>query len=165
MANSSNSSGGNQFVIDTTALTRWGLRIGPDAEKEIRKFIILGLKESADVVQHREAREVPRGVSGKLAKSIHQLVTEVAATIGPDHKLKYAYYVEKGTKPHMPPVDALKAWAESKGINPWAVAKSIAQKGTKANPFVERTYKGSKDDIKLIWERDVKLIRDFLARV
>ena len=156
---------GNQFVIDTNAITRWGMRIGPDATREIKKFIILGLKESADVIQHREVKEVPRGASGKLAKSIHQLVTEVAATIGPDHKLKYAIYVEKGTKPHMPPVDALKAWAEQKGLNPWAVAMSIKKKGTKANPFVERTYKGSKEEVKAVWIRDVKLIRDFLARV
>lgn len=165
MASSSSSSGGNNFVIDTNAITRWAMRIGPDAEKEIKKFIILGLKESADVVYHKEVKEVPRGATGKLAKSIHQLVTEVAATIGPDHKLKYALYVEKGTKPHMPPVDAIQAWAEQKGLNPWAVAKSIAKKGTKANPFVERTYKGSKEDVKAVWVRDVKLIRDFLARV
>lgn len=150
--------------IDTTSIKRWSHNIRADADKEIPKFITLGLKESATIVHHKEIQEVPRGVTGHLAKSIHETVTSLVAVIGPDHNLKYAIYVEKGTKPHMPPVDAISAWATSKGLNPWAVAMSIKKNGTKANPFVERTFKGTVEKVKLQWIDTVKLITEFLAR-
>ena len=33
----------------------------------------------------------------------------------------------------------LNMWAKSKGINPYALQRSIAKKGTKAHPFLQRT--------------------------
>lgn len=47
----------------------------------------------------------------------------------------YAMAVHEGTPPHYVSPRALMPWAEKKGLNPFAVAKSIAKKGTKANPF------------------------------
>ena len=58
----------------------------------------------------------------------------------------YASYVEYGRKPgKMPPPDILKAWAYKKfrlshkdaRSAAWALARSIAKKGTKARPFFE----------------------------
>ena len=58
----------------------------------------------------------------------------------------YASYVEYGRKPgKMPPPDILKAWAAKKfrlshkdaRSAAWALARSIAKKGTKARPFFE----------------------------
>lgn len=43
-------------------------------------------------------------------------------------------------KDKMPPVSALQAWANAKGINPWALRYSIYSKGIKRNPFVERSF-------------------------
>lgn len=154
----------NTITIDTSQVTRWCDKVSSDTAIEVKKFITLGLKRGADIVQHKEATEVPRGVSGSLAKSLKQVVTDIAAVIGPDHKLNYPLYVVKGTKPHMPPVDAITAWADAKGINPWALAMSIKQKGTKANPFVERTYKASKPEVLATWLETTKLIRDFIAK-
>ena len=58
----------------------------------------------------------------------------------------YASYVEYGRKPgKMPPPDILEAWAykkfrlshkDARSIA-WALARSIAKKGTKASPFFE----------------------------
>lgn len=50
----------------------------------------------------------------------------------------YAAAVHEGSAPHMPPVNALTAWAGKHGIDPWVLAKSIAKNGTKANPFLKR---------------------------
>lgn len=50
----------------------------------------------------------------------------------------YASDVELGTLPHYVSAQALMPWAAKKGLNPYAVAKSIAKKGTKANPFLDR---------------------------
>lgn len=63
---------------------------------------------------------------------------------------KYGYYLHTGTKgPRKPPpIDALKSWADRKGINPYALQKSIAKNGTKAQPWlfhedIIKDYKGA----------------------
>lgn len=59
---------------------------------------------------------------------------------------KYGRYVEKGTKPHFPPVDAIERWAKTKLGQPglgFVIARKISIKGTKAQPFVEPAYKNA----------------------
>lgn len=46
-----------------------------------------------------------------------------------------AYFSEHGSAPHMPPVDAITPWALFHDIDPWALAISIALKGTEAHPW------------------------------
>ncbi len=152
------------MTIDASSVDRWVAAVDASVKVEIKKFMNLALVNSATIVQHIESAEAPRGATNKLAKSIKQFVTEIAATIGPDHDLDYAKYVELGTKPHMPPVSALQDWAQSKGINPWAVAMSIKKKGTKANPFVKRTYELAKPEVILEFQTASKLITEFLAK-
>jgi hypothetical protein len=49
-----------------------------------------------------------------------------------------AIFVHNGTKPHWAPVGALRGWAQRHGINPFALQRSIARKGTKPNPWFEK---------------------------
>jgi hypothetical protein len=44
--------------------------------------------------------------------------------------VKYAIFVERGTRPHWPPMDAIRGWAERHGIPPFLVARAIARHGT-----------------------------------
>ena len=39
------------------------------------------------------------------------------------------------SKPHYPPIKKLKPWAQAKGLNPYAVQRSIGKKGTPLVPF------------------------------
>ncbi len=48
----------------------------------------------------------------------------------------YGDYVNYGTIPHMPPVDAITPWANRKGIEPWALAMSIKKFGTKPHRYI-----------------------------
>lgn len=132
--------------FDTKAFDVWAAYVGSEGKNIVRTHINLALKNAAGIVQRREYKEAPNGVTGGLTKSVRQIVTEVAAMIGPT--AKYAVFIEKGTKPHMPPIDAITPWAEAKGINPWALAMSIKKKGTVANPFVKRTFTATKTDVK-----------------
>ena len=53
-------------------------------------------------------------------------------------------YIEWGTPPHMPPVDALKGWSRRKLGDEnlaWAVAYSIKKRGTRPYPFIRPTFK------------------------
>ena len=52
-------------------------------------------------------------------------------------------YLEYGTPPHFPPVDALEGWARRKLGNAdlkWALAYSIARRGTRPYPFIRPTF-------------------------
>ena len=59
---------------------------------------------------------------------------------------KYGLYVEKGTRPHMPPVAPLERWAQTKlgkkGLG-FVIARRIAREGTRPKPFAEPGYKKS----------------------
>ena len=73
---------------------------------------------------------------------------------------KYGLFLDKGTKgPRKPPpIKAIKPWAESKGLNPWAVQKSIAKKGTKPHPWIykiDALYKMYLDDIRTAMRNDI----------
>ena len=49
----------------------------------------------------------------------------------------YAPYVEYGTRPHFPPVSALRPWAKRHGnMSAWALARAIARRGTRPHPFM-----------------------------
>lgn len=54
------------------------------------------------------------------------------------------------TKPHYPPVSALTGWAERKGLNPYAVAASIAEKGTPIIPFLKMAYNDTRAERKIL---------------
>lgn len=59
----------------------------------------------------------------------------------------YAAAVHNGSVPHMPPVDALKLWCSKKGIDPWALARAIQKRGTRANPFLQRAVDNQTNQI------------------
>ncbi len=64
---------------------------------------------------------------------------EVGTNVG------YGLFVEKGTRPHFPPPAALQGWATRHGFSGpnagFLVARAIARKGTKAQPFMDPAAK------------------------
>lgn len=50
---------------------------------------------------------------------------------------EHGIYLEKGTRPHFPPVAAITPWALAHGIAPYALALHISRVGTKPHPFLE----------------------------
>lgn len=74
-------------------------------------------------------------VYGDLYNSVEPVITENGIQVKMAH---YAEYVDKGTKPHMPPVSPIEKWVTKKNLNlnPWAVAINIKKFGTKAHPFL-----------------------------
>jgi len=85
-------------------------------------------------------KNIPFGKTGSLARNVNYIkVSRVEYRVEPTDE--YADYVEFGTRPHFPPVDAITPWARMRGINPWALAHSIAKHGTAPHPYLEKTYK------------------------
>jgi HK97 gp10 family phage protein len=72
------------------------------------------------------------------------------------NRLEYAEGVHEGTEPHWVPMKVWKddnssfsKWATEHGIPPFLLARSIAAKGTKGQPWFKETVK---DHQKRVWE-------------
>ena len=107
------------------------------APEEIINAMHESLARSAVKTQWLYKFRMPVGVSGNLRNSVqyswnHKLSVSIYPTA------PYAEYVEFGTRPHWTSVHNLEAWARLKGINPYALQRSIATHGTRPNPYQEK---------------------------
>lgn len=62
----------------------------------------------------------------------------------------YGLAIEYGTKPHFVPVannPMFQTWATRRGLNPYAVANSIAKKGTRAKPFFKPAVDSQRSNV------------------
>jgi hypothetical protein len=109
-----------------------------------------------------EKRQAPFGVSGNLRDrwniSLGRFTGKLTSGV------LYSIFVEFGTRPHIVSVTKdFMRWANKKGLNPWAVAKSIQKKGTQANPFFQRsilrTRKGMSDEFHTALKNIINEIR------
>lgn len=117
------------------------------AFRQAPELISAGLRrlvEGAAIDLHNQERvAAPVAVTGQLRGSIRYkfMPLSLTAEVGPT--VDYAAAIENGTRPHwvsVKPGTPLFRWAKQKGINPFAVQRSIAKKGTKAHPFVMPTF-------------------------
>lgn len=108
------------------------------------------LKESAETAKDLISANAPAGVAASMGQGIKNNIgisydRKGSAEIKPNSSVaSYADAVETGSRPHRPPMgpnSALAQWCEMKGLNVWAVAKSIEKKGTKAHPYIEPAYR------------------------
>lgn len=93
--------------------------------------------------------------SGKLSNSIKGIVKKNGKWIEISVSLEdYWKYIEYGTRPHFPPIDAIKKWIKVKPILPrplpngklpttdqlaFLIGRKISKVGTKPKPFLEKT--------------------------
>ncbi len=113
---------------------------------KIEKNIVNEIVAGAQAVQAKcviDARGyVPTGVTGTLSQSIQPgsiTVTDDNVEAIVEANADYASFVEFGTRPHFPPVDALRDWcAKFLGDERLAfvVARAISRRGTLAHPFM-----------------------------
>ncbi len=117
------------------------------------RYINSWLVEASNLVKEEMSSKAPEGVAGVNGQGLKNNIgiefkpAEMSAEIKPNSSIPYADAVETGSRPHMPPAgpdSALAQWCEMKGLNVWAVAKSIATKGTQPHPYIEPTYQSTK---------------------
>ncbi len=85
-------------------------------------------------VQREATERAPRDTS-KLASGWDLKVGGFRGAL--ENTSSYAGYVALGTRPHVVPLSAITPWAERHGVNPVAVQRAIAKKGTQPNPFFD----------------------------
>jgi len=124
---------GNFLHVDvSTNNLRKAVKAAPD---KIVETMHRSLARSAIKGQDYFRLKMPVGVSGFLRQHIAiKWNNRLSVTVDPT--APYADYVEYGTRPHWTSVHNLEAWARLKGINPYALQRSIAKKGTKPHPYL-----------------------------
>lgn len=96
----------------------------------------------------QEKQQAPQGVTGNLYKNWSIDIGRFQGSL--KSNAPYSMAVHNGTRPHYVPVvegNDFYRWCQSKGLNPWAVAKTIAKKGTKGNPFLQRSVDMERENI------------------
>lgn len=115
------------------------------APEVITSKLDVWIKRTALNTERAVKQNIPPNIdTGRLQSSVQTRFSTLQAEVRPT--AKYAYYVHQGRKPggKLPPIgpkDSLTRWATKRGIPPFLVARAIARKGTKANPFMEKAYK------------------------
>lgn len=78
--------------------------------------------------------------TGSLKRSVrYHFTSKVAVEIAPE--AEHAPFLEYGTHPHYPPIEGIRRWAKKKGINPYALQRSIGKRGTRAHPYLDKTFR------------------------
>ena len=108
-----------------------------------------------------------REVKTRTPRDTSVLASSIKSTIDPQPvplwgkvatDVKYAIFVEKGTRPHFPPMRALEGWAHRHGIPTFLAARAIAEKGTKAHKMFEKGFEAVRDKIIGFFEAACKTI-------
>lgn len=122
-------------------LTKMAERFPVVSEKHINTAINRSLVR----IFGQEKQDAPFGVSGSLRDRWTLFVGRFQGYLR--SQMPYAVDVHEGTPPHYVSPKALAPWARKKGLNEYAVSKSIARKGTKANPFFKRAVDEVSGDV------------------
>lgn len=128
----------------------------------------------ASLLLEREVKEGTPAAAGTLRESVTSRVQRIPeGVLGiTGTALSYAIPVELGTRPHMPPVQPIIDWAKLKlGVSPeeaervgYAVARTIALRGTPAFGMFHRAFAANRGQVERIFERAARRIVDRLAK-
>ena len=152
-----------QFKLPNTLLFRHSgaAAVSMMADESLKAVV----KGGAIVTRHAK-NEAPK-VFGELMRSIFAEVTmqPIMSRILPH--IKYAMPVNFGRRPgKQPPAYPIQMWARKKlGLSDdaawgaaFAIARSIARKGTKANPFMRRAQENADPELKKLWGETLNII-------
>lgn len=109
------------------------------------RYIGNAIQRSLVRIFAEEKKQAPFGVTARLRDDWELKVGRFEGYL--KSRAPYALGVHEGTPPHYVAPSEIKAWAEKRGINPYAVAHSIAKKGTMPNPFFQRAVDLTEDSV------------------
>ena len=130
--------------------TKIGRVLEPGADPILNFYQYVGTR-----IETRARQLVPDDTGLLRSSIVFRFVAgqaEVAA------RAKHAVFVHQGSRPHWPPPGALAGWARRHGIPEFLAARSVAQHGTKAVPFL-------RDAARDVFRRDVAPGIQKVARV
>jgi hypothetical protein len=91
-------------------------------------------------------------LQGSISSEISGGGASITGKVGPS--VRYGYWVEHGRAAgRQPPIAAISGWAKRHGANPFLMARGIGRRGTRAQPFVEPTFRANRGKVVDIFER------------
>lgn len=144
-------------IKNIDALARIAEKAPHLAETHVNKAIQRGLV----AILTEQKKGAPVGVNAHLRDRWDITIQPFAGVLR--SQVPYGMAVTQGTKPHYVSGNnpQLRAWAEKKGLNPWAVAKSIQKKGTRANPYTKVAIDQGKTQVEKEFDTAIKnIIKD-----
>lgn len=136
-----------------------------DIERKLKELtggpMVLAMRNATMMISRSAKINAPVD-TGRLRASITPSVESTADSIKGivGSNVKYAPYVELGTRPHWPPIGALETWARSHGTSAFLVARAIARRGTKAVKFLQRAFEENAPRIVRMIDLAVKKITE-----
>ena len=126
--------------VDKTISNLTRLEEGIASEKPMQQATQLVTREA------RKNTSVDLGMTrASITPSVESRGNEVIGIVGSNRKS--ALWVEKGTRPHWPPVQALEGWARRHGAVAFLVARAISRRGTKAHHMLENALEDNRRKI------------------
>ena len=123
---------GFQVLVSVENLDRWVHRID-GAPEIVKRESVTALSAMGSHLKPLVKDKTPVD-KGKLKRAIDFTVKQVRPHVWEmdlnARKVKYGIFVERGTRPHWPPLAAIRDWALRHGIPPFLVARAIARHGT-----------------------------------
>jgi hypothetical protein len=140
---------------------------GFEQAPEATRRELLGTMTEATLLVEREAKEQTPKATGKTAASI----TSDAFSTPVGSSQPSLMFVELGTKPHMPPVEALVPWVRAVlGVEPkrersvaFLVARKIARKGTAPQRPLEQAIAATEGQVLRMFESAAGRVAERLA--
>ncbi|QIL81817.1 hypothetical protein G7047_19265 [Diaphorobacter sp. HDW4A] len=148
-----------------------GLR---DAPAFTREVLEAAMTEATQLVEREVIENIPRASTGLTAKSItRDVMSTPAGVLGVvGSSQPSALFLELGTRPHMPPIDALVPWVravlgirdpkEAKSVA-FLVGRKIAREGTKPQRPFERAVTSTETQVIAMFEDAAQRIVRHLA--
>lgn len=128
------------------------------AVRDLHGTPILNAMRDATLLITRDAKKNAPVDTGRLRASITPEVTTTGETVQGvvGSNVKYAPYVELGTRPHWPPIAALEVWARRHHTSAFLVARAIAQRGTPAREYLQHAFADNKDKIEARFNKAIE---------
>lgn len=130
----------------------------PKYTEKLKDELDGALKTSIMIVEAESKKNAPKD-TGKLMRSHKVEFGYLKASLIP--MAEYAECVHEGTRPHFPPIEPIENWARRKlgktGLG-YVIARKIAQKGTKPNPFLRKAAENKKREVVAIFVEAVKRV-------
>jgi hypothetical protein len=128
-------------------ITRLLKRAPKEKEPEVKAAVgdvALKMQARAKAYLRTQKAEDTGHLSGTILAEFSPITIE--AEIGPT--AKYGPYVEFGTRPHFPPLEALESWARHHGFeSAWPICKAISKRGIKPRPYLSSAYEDFKGEL------------------
>ena len=120
-------------------------------EAETRKALEASLL-ILEADQRRNVAQDTRRLMGSITREIQGTGAVLTGRVGPT--VGYGIVVERGRRPgKYPPIAAIQGWARRHGIPPFLLARAIARRGTRPQPFVGPSLDRNRERINVLFRQ------------